>query len=158
MADASPDDDADAAAVTLDPTTGDFAASTDIALAWEHDVLAVSPDALEATTAEALWRYVGAPAGVRTRASIFGIVADVRRGMGGGAAYHDFSHGSDVALVALHFLFRSGGADVLGDPLARLAVAVAALGHDVDHPGLTNAYVAAGNGPLARRYPGLPLC
>lgn len=37
-------------------------------------------------------------------------------------------------------------------PLEMFALAVAALGHDADHPGVTNAFLIATNEPLAVLY------
>ena len=66
-------------------------------------------------------------------------------------AYHNFYHGTDVFFVVSHLLFRCGAAQKLSD-VERQGLAVAALGHDVCHPGLNNAYHVTTNSELAIRY------
>jgi cAMP-specific phosphodiesterase 4 len=66
------------------------------------------------------------------------------------APYHNFVHAVD-ALQTLYVTFMLGG-DRLFSPLERFALCVAALCHDLDHPGLSNAYHVAAGSPLAIRY------
>ena len=91
--------------------------------------------------------------------------------------YHNFAHGCHV-LLGSWLLAReqlpaadqvAGGAGESGDgggasgaavqravealqPLHILALLVAAFGHDVDHPGVNNAFLTATSSPLAVRY------
>jgi len=164
------------------------AARSDAALAWDFDCLALSKGggALEATVSRVVWDYAGAAAGLASRGNVEALVRAVAANMDRGAAYHDFHHAADVVLVAAHLCFAAGGARLLA-PLDRLAVLLAALGHDVDHPGTTNAsarprrprsflggarsgkggrrdaggsarrYHVATRSPLALRYAGLPV-
>jgi len=83
--------------------------------------------------------------------------------------YHNFRHVVDVLQAIFYFLLRIGllpPYQVAGNPKAspRNAVAavlkpfdaltllVAALGHDVGHPGVNNAFLVALNAPLAQLY------
>ncbi|GAM82596.1 hypothetical protein ANO11243_005780 [Dothideomycetidae sp. 11243] len=83
--------------------------------------------------------------------------------------YHNFRHVVDVLQAIFHFLLRIGllpPYQVEGDPVANpsnaiaavlqpfdaLALLVAALGHDVGHPGVNNAFLVALNAPLAQLY------
>ena len=130
-------DESDAAAGMME------AARSDAALAWDFDCLALAGGgALEATVARVVWDYAGAAAGLASRGNVDALVRAVAAHMRYGAAYHDFYHAADVVLVSAHLLFAAGGARLLA-PLDRLAVMLAALGHDVDHPGTTNAYIRA---------------
>lgn len=73
--------------------------------------------------------------------------------------YHNFNHGVHV-LLGCWLLVRES--NMLGDaskdgiegltPLHTLALLVAAVGHDVDHPGVNNAFLIAANTPVAIRY------
>ena len=67
--------------------------------------------------------------------------------------YHNFQHAVSV-LHACYLLSRSG-TDADGgrlDPLHVLSLFVAALGHDVDHPGVSNAFLINTSAPLALCY------
>jgi len=67
--------------------------------------------------------------------------------------YHNFPH----ALMVTHasFLLARAGTGDRCPPLTRLqifALLIAALGHDVDHPGVNNAFLVSSSSPLAICY------
>ena len=70
--------------------------------------------------------------------------------------YHNWQH----AVCVLHgsYLMQRGGYTQGGDSvsyltkLEQLSLLIAALGHDVDHPGVSNAFLVASNSPLALCY------
>ena len=68
--------------------------------------------------------------------------------------YHNFQHAISV-LHACCLLLSAGnqsdGKRTL-DPLHTLALLVAALGHDIDHPGVSNAFIVNSGSPLALCY------
>ncbi|KAK9469516.1 hypothetical protein V1512DRAFT_10515 [Lipomyces arxii] len=83
-------------------------------------------------------------------------------------AYHNFRHVVDVLQATFSFLLSLGTipsldhsatqettsgllANVLG-PVDALTLLVTAIGHDVGHPGVTNAFLVAARSPLARMY------
>lgn len=55
------------------------------------------------------------------------------------APYHNSTHAADVAR-SVHFFMSAGGLQQCMTDLEILASVVAALIHDMDHPGRTNAY------------------
>ncbi|KAJ7521962.1 hypothetical protein O6H91_19G076900 [Diphasiastrum complanatum] len=65
--------------------------------------------------------------------------------------YHNFRHACDVLHAVYLILTLTEAADKFSQ-LEKLALAIAAVCHDVDHPGLTNAFLIACNDPLALRY------
>jgi len=68
--------------------------------------------------------------------------------------YHNFTHGVHV-LHGCYMLLRQGmpGSKATAlSPLEQLCLMVAALGHDVDHPGVNNAFMVATGSPLALLY------
>ncbi|KAJ1453197.1 hypothetical protein M885DRAFT_555206 [Pelagophyceae sp. CCMP2097] len=74
-----------------------------------------------------------------------------------GNAYHNLRHAVDVLQTSAAFLFtlQCDGSDTLAaslPPLETLALLLAALCHDLDHPGVTNAFLVATRAPLALRY------
>jgi len=58
--------------------------------------------------------------------------------------YHNFKHGVSVAHVCFVALNRAAATVDVLKPLDRLAVLVAGLCHDVDHPGVNNAFMVRG--------------
>ncbi|ORY08716.1 hypothetical protein BCR34DRAFT_389625 [Clohesyomyces aquaticus] len=84
--------------------------------------------------------------------------------------YHNFRHVTDVLQALFHFLVRIGtlpayppGSGVAPEtqkpPIARLlkpfdalTLLISAIGHDVGHPGVNNAFLVALNAPLAQLY------
>ncbi|BFI40333.1 protein MpCAPE [Marchantia polymorpha subsp. ruderalis] len=65
--------------------------------------------------------------------------------------YHNFRHACDVLHAVYLILTLVDGRKKLSH-LEVFALALAALCHDVDHPGLTNAFLVATYDPLALRY------
>jgi len=68
--------------------------------------------------------------------------------------YHNFDHACDVAQATYVFLARMGALRFLDDTEA-FGVLVASLCHDLDHPGLNNAFQVKANTELAVQYEGL---
>lgn len=84
--------------------------------------------------------------------------------------YHNFRHAVDVLQSLFTFLLRIGalppyGADAAKKPLVpkspvaallkpfeTLTLLIAAIGHDVGHPGVNNAFLVNLNAPLAQLY------
>ncbi|ANB14382.1 3',5'-cyclic-nucleotide phosphodiesterase PDE2 [Sugiyamaella lignohabitans] len=78
--------------------------------------------------------------------------------------YHNFRHAVDVVQATFFFLISIGVFKPVGkaasvekstNPLTAvdgLNLLVAALGHDVGHPGVTNAFLVSSNAPLAKIY------
>lgn len=83
--------------------------------------------------------------------------------------YHNFRHVSDVLQAVFYFLVRigtlppypEGSAEPVEEqspiatilkPFDALTLLVSAIGHDVGHPGVNNAFLVALNSPLAQLY------
>jgi hypothetical protein len=84
--------------------------------------------------------------------------------------YHNFRHVVDVLQALFHFLVQIGTLpwypsdtprpqNALESPIAQLlkpfdalTLLVSAIGHDVGHPGVNNAFLVALNAPLAQLY------
>lgn len=54
--------------------------------------------------------------------------------------YHNFKHGMSVAHMCFIAMHRTRAAAMVLSPLDRLATLIASLCHDIDHPGVTNAF------------------
>ncbi|KAJ8605890.1 hypothetical protein CTAYLR_000599 [Chrysophaeum taylorii] len=135
--------------VLLKDSESEESEENEAALGWGFDVLALEEEAVLATCERVLRKFASA---VGLWGDFGGVVADVQQNMSTVwieevPAYHNFRHGADVMLVVGHFL-QSG----LVGALDSFAVAVAALGHDVCHPGVNNAYHVAAQLELAVRY------
>mmetsp|Transcript_27681 Transcript_27681/g.71306 ORF Transcript_27681/g.71306 Transcript_27681/m.71306 type:complete len:798 (+) Transcript_27681:266-2659(+) len=66
--------------------------------------------------------------------------------------YHNAAHVADV-LQTLHAMCSLGGLSAaIADPLYMLSAYLAAIIHDYEHQGLTNAFLIATESPLALRY------
>ncbi|KAF5828637.1 hypothetical protein DUNSADRAFT_17295 [Dunaliella salina] len=66
--------------------------------------------------------------------------------------YHNAVHVADV-LQTLHAMSNLGGlSSAIADPLFMLSAYLAAIIHDFEHQGLTNAFLIATESPLAMRY------
>ena len=83
--------------------------------------------------------------------------------------YHNFRHVVDVLQALFHFLVRIGTLPTypptdkdpdnerspianLLKPFDALTLLISAIGHDVGHPGVNNAFLVALNAPLAQLY------
>ena len=68
--------------------------------------------------------------------------------------FHNFHHGFSVANMATLFLLQAPELqnELVLDADFKLAFLVAALGHDIDHPGNDNTYEVKSNSNLARIY------
>ena len=65
--------------------------------------------------------------------------------------YHNFTHALDVAHTTFRYIKLTKSRTKI-TKLERFAVMVAAIIHDVDHPGLTNAFLVRTRDPLATTY------
>ncbi|KAL0209601.1 hypothetical protein RCL1_008439 [Eukaryota sp. TZLM3-RCL] len=65
--------------------------------------------------------------------------------------YHNFAHAIDVSQMCF-FLLSSVRQRRLIEPVEQLALMTAALCHDVEHPGLNNAFLVQARSPLAIFY------
>jgi hypothetical protein len=132
-------------------------AAHDPALTWAHDVIAAGPGDNADACCRVLGKYLGEPAGLRIAdASLRGFVDDIRKRMSTAwvdlvPPYHNFNHGTDVLLQVAQYALVFGAAELL-TPLDVLGLGVAALGHDVSHPGLNNAFQVNSASELALRY------
>ncbi|KFY70518.1 hypothetical protein V499_09105, partial [Pseudogymnoascus sp. VKM F-103] len=92
-----------------------------------------------------------------------------RNGYNDFVPYHNFKHVVDVLQAVFHFLVRIGtlppfpqGTRVETEPTTRLVgmlrpfealtLLIAAIGHDIGHPGVNNMFLTRINSPLARLY------
>lgn len=66
--------------------------------------------------------------------------------------YHSWHHGFDAAHCVYLLVSRTAAADATLGPVDRLALLLASLAHDVDHPGHTNGFEVAGLSDLALTY------
>jgi hypothetical protein len=66
--------------------------------------------------------------------------------------YHNFKHGMSVAHICFLALDRSATAALTFDSVDRLAVLLSAICHDVDHPGVNNAYESSSLSEFAILY------
>eukprot|EP00002_Diphylleia_rotans_P031051 TRINITY_DN6427_c0_g3_i2.p1 TRINITY_DN6427_c0_g3~~TRINITY_DN6427_c0_g3_i2.p1 ORF type:complete len:1199 (+),score=259.76 TRINITY_DN6427_c0_g3_i2:172-3768(+) len=66
--------------------------------------------------------------------------------------YHTFRHAIDVLQTCYMFLQKNPVLDNCLTPLCRLALFIAALGHDLEHPGVNNAFQINVISPLALTY------
>mmetsp|Transcript_59972 Transcript_59972/g.141432 ORF Transcript_59972/g.141432 Transcript_59972/m.141432 type:complete len:400 (-) Transcript_59972:214-1413(-) len=65
--------------------------------------------------------------------------------------YHNWAHAFDVVQTTYAFALQSGVMELLTQ-IQRFALIVAALCHDLEHPGLSNQYLIARRDELALRY------
>ncbi|KAJ8600007.1 hypothetical protein CTAYLR_001846 [Chrysophaeum taylorii] len=133
------------------------AAAHDRVLRWDFDVTREAPRDNVTTCVRVLFRYFAQPTGFDIpEACLRGYVEDVRTNTTTSwvdevPLYHNFDHGVDVLLQATYYAFVAGARDML-TAVDMLGLAIAALGHDVSHPGLNNAYHVNTQHDLAIRY------
>ena len=65
--------------------------------------------------------------------------------------YHNAKHAAEVFHSMYYFILNSG-LEAAMKPLESVAAMIAALGHDIGHPGVTNRYLVASKNELALRY------
>jgi high affinity cAMP-specific and IBMX-insensitive 3',5'-cyclic phosphodiesterase 8 len=65
--------------------------------------------------------------------------------------YHNSTHAADVLHAAAHFLEKTNVKELL-DPLDAASVLIAAVVHDVNHPGRTNSFLCSSGDELAILY------
>lgn len=65
--------------------------------------------------------------------------------------YHNFSHAFDVTQT-LFAIFGFAGSNQLLNPLEKVVLLLAAVGHDIAHPGVSNQFIVTTNHPLAITY------
>ena len=66
--------------------------------------------------------------------------------------FHNFHHGIAVMHYCFLFLTTTKAGKLLDKRIQWPAMLIAAIGHDVDHPGLNNAFQISSESPLAVRY------
>jgi len=66
--------------------------------------------------------------------------------------FHNFSHGVYVLQGCVIALERCARLQQILRPLDKLALCVAALGHDIGHLGVQNSFLVNSNDPLALQY------
>ncbi len=71
--------------------------------------------------------------------------------------FHNFSHGVYVLQGCVIALERCARLQQILRPLDKLALCVAALGHDIGHLGVQNSFLVNSNDPLALQYNDLNL-
>lgn len=75
----------------------------------------------------------------------------VRRSYSRSNPYHNFRHCFDVVQVVFFFLTAGRAAELLS-PLEIFSLMIAAICHDLEHPGLNNGYQIVTSSPLALVY------
>lgn len=131
--------------------------SKDTSLRWDFDVISLDTRDKVKTCVRILFRYLAEPTGYKIpEAGLRAFAEDVRTNMTKAwvddvPLYHNFDHGVDVLLQVAHYMFVAGARQML-TPIDMLGLGLAALGHDVSHPGLNNAYHVNTQHELALRY------
>jgi 3'5'-cyclic nucleotide phosphodiesterase len=118
---------------------------------WEFDVLDWTDGELVSSMVDML-QYFNLPTHFKLDMQLVtSFLHGVRRGYRANP-YHNFKHGVSVAHVCFVAMARSFSAAVVLSPLDRLATLLSAVCHDVDHPGMNNAFETNSLSPLALRY------
>eukprot|EP01089_Gocevia_fonbrunei_P023072 TRINITY_DN9572_c0_g1_i1.p1 TRINITY_DN9572_c0_g1~~TRINITY_DN9572_c0_g1_i1.p1 ORF type:complete len:488 (-),score=94.96 TRINITY_DN9572_c0_g1_i1:5-1468(-) len=118
---------------------------------WEFDVWSHSADELLPLLEDMfndfglLEKFQIAPEKFRT------FLLSVRDNYNSKNPYHNFRHAFDVTQAAYIFLTRAKAAEFMTH-LEILALLIGSLGHDLNHPGLNNAYQICTGSSLAIRY------
>ncbi|KAL3419416.1 cyclic nucleotide phosphodiesterase [Phlyctema vagabunda] len=101
--------------------------------------------------------------------SLTGFLVASRSAYNAFVPYHNFRHVVDVLQAVFHFLVRLGRLPLFGEvespaeaapsplaalirPFDALTLLITAIGHDVGHPGVNNAFLVTLNAPLAQLY------
>jgi hypothetical protein len=116
---------------------------------WDFDVFALSCNELAAHVARIFYCHGLFGLFSVSRETFADFVLEVRANYLSNP-YHSWVHGVDV-LQTMHAFLLAGAADLM-EPEERLASLIAALCHDLRHPGLNNAYQIAARTPLAVLY------
>jgi hypothetical protein len=118
---------------------------------WDFDPSSdMGPDADMTRVAYELVMHTLRPFVMNTALSSF--VKDVIARLAASSnSYHGLEHALHV-FHSMHMLMRCGLGDKLEDARIRLACYLAALCHDLDHPGLTNRFLVATDDDIAVRF------
>lgn len=119
---------------------------------WEFDVWLLEPADLPALCSLIMLQY-NVPAKFDIKFGKWcGLFKQVQLNMSNPAnPYHNLVHLVDVMQTCAAFLGEIGAANILNDTDI-LSLFLAALVHDIGHPGLSNAYQVHAETPLALRY------
>jgi 3'5'-cyclic nucleotide phosphodiesterase len=119
---------------------------------WEFDVWLLEPADLPALCSLIMLQY-NVPSKFDIKFGKWcGLFKQVQLNMSSPAnPYHNLVHLVDVMQTCAAFLGEIGAANILNDTDI-LALFLAALVHDIGHPGLSNAYQVHAETPLALRY------
>lgn len=81
-------------------------------------------------------------------------VKKIAKGYNAGNSFHNFNHAGHVVMSVAKLLSQteSSGEFALKDPMAHFALILAALVHDVDHPGVGNQQLVEEGHPLSKIY------
>ena len=118
---------------------------------WEFDALELSTGQLLASVVQIFDATGAFGARLVTPPRLWAFAGALVRRYEAANPYHNFAHAVDVAHGVFRFLrlterrLRLPAAD-------KFALLVAALAHDVEHPGVNNAFLVATRHPLALRY------
>lgn len=115
---------------------------------WDFDVIQVPADGLPAVVL-GFFEDLGLVRDPVHRAAIGSFVAVVQRHYSPQNPYHNFQHCVDVTHAT--FLMLVGIRAAVSD-IECYALLLAALAHDLEHPGVNNAYLIKSRDPLAITY------
>ncbi|CEM01814.1 unnamed protein product [Vitrella brassicaformis CCMP3155] len=120
-------------------------------LKWECDILSW-PLEKTARTVRLLLTSFSEEGGLKTsRSTISSFVATMVHNYHHSNYYHNFWHGVSVAQVMAMFLTASDLRPIYNG-VDKFALAIASLGHDTDHPGVSNRYLTSACSFVARLY------
>jgi len=115
---------------------------------WDFDVLGVPAEGLPAVVM-GFFEDLGLVRDPDHRAAIDSFVSIVQQHYSSRNPYHNFQHCVDVTHAT--FLMLVGIRDTVSD-IECYALLLAALAHDLEHPGVNNAYLIKSRDPLAVTY------
>ncbi len=140
--------DLDEASVPRNPSSGlvDVGDLTN----WDWDIFAVDSNALYSALLQ-MFSHFNFMEQFKIPPAVFSsFVSAVRQGYPANP-FHNFHHGVDVCQTVFSMLTTMGGARYLTQ-IERMAVLTSALVHDIQHPGLNNAYQVNAGTELALLY------